>query len=159
MADFEIVILEDNSDSILRQVDEKVDEILERIGAKCTGYAQGKCPVDTGLLRNSLTWALSGGSAKITGYHATNGRVRGSDGKRLRASDQNAGAVGYGTYSGTIGDPNERAVYVGSNVEYAPYVELGTRKTDPHPFLKPAVEDHKAEYKKIATDVLQTVHT
>lgn len=29
---------------------------LEAIGAQCTGYAQMLAPVDTGRLRNSLTW-------------------------------------------------------------------------------------------------------
>ena len=30
---------------------------------------------------------------------------------------------------------------VGSNVEYAAYVELGTRNMDPQPFLRPALDD------------------
>lgn len=44
---------------------------------------------------------------------------------------------------------DEDAVYVGTNVEYAPYVELGTSKQKAHPYLKPAVDDHTAEYKEI----------
>lgn len=39
--------------------------------------------------------------------------------------------------------------YIGTNVEYAPYVEYGTRKTKAQPFLKPAVNNHAAEYKAI----------
>lgn len=38
---------------------------------------------------------------------------------------------------------------VGTNVEYAPYVELGTHKQKPQPFLRPAAEGHTAEYKNI----------
>ena len=38
---------------------------------------------------------------------------------------------------------------VGSNVEYAPYVELGTRYQRAQPYLRPAVEDHRVEYEKI----------
>lgn len=49
----------------------------------------------------------------------------------------------------------EKAVYVGSNVEYAPYVELGTRKMKAQPYIKPAVVDHADEYKKIALEFLK----
>ena len=39
---------------------------------------------------------------------------------------------------------------IGTNVEYAPYVELGTvRNKHPKPFLRPAAENHTAEYKEI----------
>jgi len=38
---------------------------------------------------------------------------------------------------------------IGSNVYYAPFVELGTRKMQPRPFLVPAVEGHMNEYKQI----------
>jgi HK97 gp10 family phage protein len=41
------------------------------------------------------------------------------------------------------------AVYIGTNVEYAPYVELGTVKMPPRPYLKPAATDHKAEYEAL----------
>ena len=40
-------------------------------------------------------------------------------------------------------------VYIGSNVEYAPDVELGTRKQKAKPFLKPAATDHTATYNGI----------
>jgi len=69
------------------------------------------------------------------------------------------------------------AVTVGSNVEYAPYVELGTRGNfqapppweevnvpkgsgggkggmKPRPYLKPAIEDHISEYNQIIKDTL-----
>ena len=67
---------------------------------------------------------------------------------------------------------------VGSMVEYAPYVELGTGPhfkpppeweqfdaprgrgighsyVKPRPFLRPAIEDHKAEYEKIFRAVIE----
>ena len=50
---------------------------------------------------------------------------------------------------------SEDAVYIGTNVEYAPYVELGTRRMKAQPFLKPAVEDHMAEYEQIAKHYLK----
>lgn len=46
-------------------------------------------------------------------------------------------------------------VYIGTNVEYATYVELGTVKMKKKPYLKPAIENHMSEYKQIATNVLK----
>lgn len=40
------------------------------------------------------------------------------------------------------------AAYVGTNVEYAPYVEFGVVRK-PRPYIKPAVVNHIDEYKKI----------
>ena len=46
-------------------------------------------------------------------------------------------------------DDGEHAVYIGTNVEYAPYQELGTIHMKAQPFLKPAVADHSNEFRKI----------
>lgn len=45
--------------------------------------------------------------------------------------------------------PSEKSVYIGTNVEYAPYVELSTSRTKAQPFLRPAAKDHEGTYKKI----------
>lgn len=45
-------------------------------------------------------------------------------------------------------------VYIGTNVEYAPYVELGTRRQRAQPYLKPAIVDHIAKYQRILNDTL-----
>ena len=52
-------------------------------------------------------------------------------------------------------DDGEPAVYIGTNVEYAPYVCLGTIHMNAQPFLKPAVNDHKDEYRKIIENELK----
>lgn len=44
---------------------------------------------------------------------------------------------------------------LGTNVEYAPYVEMGTSRTRSQPFIKPAVADHINQYKQIMEDVLK----
>ncbi len=44
----------------------------------------------------------------------------------------------------------EQTVYIGTNVEYAVYVEMGTVNTKPQPYLKPAVIEHASTYKAIA---------
>lgn len=44
--------------------------------------------------------------------------------------------------------------YIGTNVEYAPHVELGTRNQDAQPFLRPAAQDHGSQYRKVIHDAL-----
>ena len=42
---------------------------------------------------------------------------------------------------------DKNTAYIGTNVEYAPYVEMGTKNTKAQPYLKPAIADHIQEYK------------
>lgn len=53
-------------------------------------------------------------------------------------------------------DMDEKAVYIGTNVEYGPYVELGTSRRKPHPYLKPAAADHGDEYRAILKGCLES---
>ena len=50
---------------------------------------------------------------------------------------------------------DENSVAIGTNVEYAAYVERGTSKTRAQPYLKPGVMNHLDEYKRIAESVLK----
>lgn len=76
-------------------------------------------------------------------------------------------------------ESDEPAAYIGTNIEYAPYVELGTgiytsggrptpwvyqdnkgnwhytRGNPAQPFLKPAVADHKQTYRNIIEDEMK----
>jgi HK97 gp10 family phage protein len=45
--------------------------------------------------------------------------------------------------------PDELAVYIGSNVEYAPYQEYGTSKMKAHPYLHPAITQNMGTIKDI----------
>lgn len=47
------------------------------------------------------------------------------------------------------------SVYIGSNVEYAPFVEYGTRRNKAHHMLKKAATEHGEEYKVIAMAALK----
>lgn len=44
----------------------------------------------------------------------------------------------------------DNTAYIGTNVEYAPYQELGTDRIAPKHFLKNAAQNHGDEYKRIA---------
>lgn len=47
------------------------------------------------------------------------------------------------------------AVYIGTNVEYGPHVEMGTSKQRAQPFLKPAASKHGMEYSNIIKDAMK----
>ena len=51
---------------------------------------------------------------------------------------------------------DEQAAYIGSNVEYAPYQELGTSRgvTAKH-FLKNAAANHSEEYKRLVEESMK----
>lgn len=51
-------------------------------------------------------------------------------------------------------DTDGRAVYIGTNVEYAPYVELGTSRQKAQPFLRPAASEHGAQYRQVLKKAL-----
>lgn len=49
----------------------------------------------------------------------------------------------------------EKAAYIGTNVEYAPYVELGSRGRQGKHMLQRAATEHTAEYKKLLEDSMK----
>ena len=63
--------------------------------------------------------------------------------------------VNYSYKTGDASGDNSNSVYIGTNVEYAPYVEFGTSKQKAQPYLKPAVTNHIDEYKKIVKSTLK----
>lgn len=50
---------------------------------------------------------------------------------------------------------SEREVVVGTNVEYAPAVELGTSRREPKAFLRPSIENYIDKYKTIILNELK----
>lgn len=135
-------ITNDNSAEVLAAIKRVKEKALTMIGIKAERYAKARCPVGTpestgqpgymgGTLRNSITFNV---------------------------------------------DKDE--LTIGSNVHYAPYVELGTGPyfdtppkwieydtekgsgsgtgfVRPRPFLRPAIEDHIEEYKKITENEMK----
>ena len=56
-----------------------------------------------------------------------------------------------------LGTPEENTVYIGTNVEYAPYVEYGNQAhtTGKNHFIKDASANHGDQYKKIMEAALK----
>ena len=50
---------------------------------------------------------------------------------------------------------DDEAAYIGTNVEYAPYVELGARGRQGKHMLQRAATEHADEYKQIMEDALE----
>lgn len=113
-------------------LDAVAEKVLTMWGMQAESAAKKLAPVDTGLLRNSVTWALAGGGANTPSYRADDGSASGSYSGQAQA-DQ--------------GGP--RHVYIGSNVEYAPYQELGKSKMKAQPFLGPAIEQNRDYFQNI----------
>lgn len=135
------VTFTDNSGEFLQALEENTDKTLEMLGLQASGYAALELEndprrIDTGLLRNSITYAIAGKKPAKTEYTADKG-----DGK--------------GKYQGIMPKmAGERTVYIGTNVKYAPYVHEGHytttgKKITANRFLKNAVEKHKEEYKRM----------
>lgn len=137
------VSLVDNLDLILKATDDQIEMALIAIGAKMESHAKADyVPVDTGRLKNSITFALAGGHAQISSYGPDGG---GGDDVQSKP------------YSGTApADPGGkvRSVYVGSNVDYAEIVEEGTSGRRGKHYLRDAVNNHIEEYKNLAERAL-----
>ena len=147
----------DNSAIFKKAKDEAVARALEAIGKTAERHAKERCPVDTGLLRNSITHAVSGESPVISEYKASYSEEKNKKGKRYSARSKKADSLTFkqGKYSGkTPEEPNgKKAVYIGTNVEYARAVETSDSMNHPSGaahFLRDAAATHGDEYKRIA---------
>ena len=126
-----------------REVEKATEKAMQKaarmIGGTVAGHASEAAPVDTGLLKNSITFAIGGEPPEITDYQSDN-------------PDKN-GEYTEGHYEGTAPEDDEHqlTVYVGTNVEYAPYQELGApgANIDPRPYLRPAFENFTTEIEQI----------
>lgn len=147
--------LTDNTAEVLKALDSQVERALEAVGLQAEGYAKMLCPTDTGLLKNSITHAVAGKSASISSYKSNSTHASTAATQRAGTAGKNVNPVKTGKYSGSIGTSDEKAVYVGSNVFYAPYVEYGTSRMKAQPYIKPAIEEHVDEYKQIFEEYLK----
>lgn len=145
------------------ELENAIAQALEACGVQAERYAKALCPVDTGLLRNSITHAVGGQEIQkiyraeygTNKYKNKKGEIR-----RYRATAKKAGSVKVGFAVGTIGTLLDHTMYVGSNVYYASYVESGHiiasgGYVEPKPYLRPALENHRNVYKGLIRAHLQ----
>lgn len=147
-----VEITANNTKEVLEALENATERALTIIGIKAEKYAKARCPV---------------GTPESTGWTDKNG-VR----------HPNKGYRG-GTLRNSITFiVNDDILSVGTNVEYAPYVELGTGPyfeappeweqfdvpagkgvghgyVRPRPYLKPAIADHIGEYENVLTNELK----
>lgn len=125
--------IKDNTLELDRKIIEQgAPRALKAIGIMAETYAKENCPVDTGLLHNSITFAVSGYVPHVRKYGADKGK-----GNRV------------GSYGGTFGKKSDYSVVVGSNVEYAApneFHEGRAHMTGRAHFLRDAMAEHKDEY-------------
>ena len=131
----------DNTHEVLSALEKAKIRGLTAIGMTAEGHAKKKITqakaVDTGRLRNSITFAVSGESANISSYSGDHGEEG-------------------GTYSGTAPNDKDKAVYIGTGVEYAIGIETGShRKAGGVHFLQDAASNHSDEYKKLMEDSMK----
>lgn len=98
--------IKSNKSEVEETVRRKLNQGLYGCGEAAEGFAKQNCPVDTGRLRNSITFEV---------------------------------------------DEAENAVYIGTNVEYAPVVEYRdvNHKTGRAHYLRDALQDHQSTYQKL----------
>ena len=143
------ITFKDHSKEVLEAIARAKQKGLEAIGLAAEGYAKKELTKLvysrgsndkkyrlTGRLRNSITFAISGKNANISSYKDNYGNNY--------------------SYNGNAPNDKEISVYIGSNVEYAPYVELGTSRQAEKPFLRPAATQHSDEYKRLMQDALDS---
>ena len=134
----------DNTEEVLKAMKAAIRRGNEAIGLAAEGHAKKKITeakaVDTGRLRNSITYALAGEETHVKSYKANKG------GKERETY----------TYDGTAEGKKGSGVYIGTNVEYAPGIELGThRSAGAVHFLQDAAANHSDEYKKLMEDSMK----
>ncbi len=108
----EVKIENDNRKQILNALNAQTKQALTAVGMQAVTDIISKkdFPVDTGLLRNSITFAV---------------------------------------------DDNNPVVYIGTNVEYAKYVEYGTSKMKPRDFMFAPLRANLGHYKEIIESFLK----
>lgn len=142
-----ITLKGDNRDEIIKTLHDRVDLALCAIGEKAEGYAKDNCPVDTGRLRNSITYATATKQGKAqTGRNSFTKGSRGDIGY-IEASPEDYAVKKRPAYG---------EVYIGTNVEYAPQNEYDDMHHDigrAH-FLRDAATTHGDEYRDIVKKTL-----
>lgn len=137
------VIFNDYSDEIMEKIEQGIEKGLMAVGMQAesnakqlltdydTKYGKG---IDTGRLRNSITFAVAEKSGTVYTYHDDKGNA----------------------YSETVGSVDDHEVYIGTAVEYAPYIEFGHHSWSGVKMLHDAAANYTDQYKNILQAAIQS---
>ena len=128
------VRFKNNAPQVMDEFERKVTLALGAMGEIVEGYAKDDCPVDTGRLRNSLTYATN-----IAHDSGTDPAT--AEDYKMRST------------------PEKGEVYIGTNVEYGKYVEFDGTKyhvVGKAHFLRDAATTHNDELKNTAKTILKS---
>ena len=106
------VTVNSNVEIVKLKIQGAINRAAQKIGGIIEGHAKDLCPVDTGYLRNSICHGM-GGQYLQRHYSA------------IKADENGEVRKGKCYVQFPTDEKYKRTVYVGTNVEYAPYVELG----------------------------------
>lgn len=120
---------ENHSEEVKEALRAAKKRAAEIIGMKAETYMKLGCPVDTGRLRNSLTYATQERSGFQNSYSDNNGNA-------------------FFEYVGSVPE-DDFNIYIGTNVEYAMPVESRNH------FIHSAAADHGDEYKSVIENELK----
>lgn len=110
---------------------------LAAVGAEAeTNAKREEIQVDTGRLRNSITWATKERGGQVYQYKDNN-------------EEEYTDMIGSGAKAGEV--------WIGTNVEYAPYIELGVRGKPGLYFLRKACQNYTERYKEILESALKAL--
>lgn len=142
--------VESHVDEYIDAKDQAIERALMIIGGEAETYAKKLCPTGTpestgipgyigGTLKNSITFIT-----KMKNGETITTPKNGSPTVRNHGGDEEE-----------VESEEEGTLFLGTNVYYAPYVEMGTSKMTARPFIKPAIADHLEQYQKIMENELK----
>ena len=126
MSNFQIK--ENNTANVLKALSQQTINALEICGGKAETYAKRKCPVDTGVLRNSITHLVDADQGKCY----------------IGCNVEYAPYVEFGTGVHYLGGRKTPWTYQDAKGKW--HMTNGSKA---QPFIKPAVTEHSAEYRSI----------
>jgi len=125
--------MKDNTRNILNEVDKRVSQKLRKAAlmVERTAKSRGYCPVITGTAKRSIisNWYGATGSRSVSWPENKK--------KGIKAGKTEIGVQG------------TKQAIIGSNVEYFPYIELGTSKMAARAPLRRALEANMTAIKRL----------
>lgn len=138
MAEFEIKVVEDNTDKIKARLDDAVETALEMMGLQAVNYATLKCPVDTGRLRASITKEVRTKERQCI----------------IGTNVKYAPYVEFGTGKFASDGRGRKTPWVYQDERGEWHRTYGSK---PQPFFKPAITEHNEEYRRMAEQCINTI--